>query len=97
MTRETARVRPCNHRDRFEKGKVSGFGYLVFSLPAPANDILNDFREMDVRFPTHELPYLHREPEKHIIKADTIAHCSSLSRRIKNNDHGGPATEMSLF
>src|SRR5437773_5941500 len=33
-----------------EKGKVSGFGYLVFSPLAPG--------QMDARFPIHELPYL---------------------------------------
>jgi hypothetical protein len=33
---------------RREKGKVSGFGYLVFSPPAPG--------QMDARFPTQELP-----------------------------------------
>jgi hypothetical protein len=33
-----------------KKGKVSGFGYLVFSPPAP--------EQMDARFPAHELPYL---------------------------------------
>jgi hypothetical protein len=84
-------------RGQTRKGQgVSLWSLGIFSF-GPADDMVNGFWEMDVRFPTHELPYLHREPEKHIIKADTIAHCSSLSRRIKNNDHGGPATEMSLL
>ncbi len=51
----TVRVRSCNHTDRFENSNVSGFGYLVFSPPAPADDMVNGFREMDARSPTHEL------------------------------------------
>ena len=41
-----------------ENGRVSSFGYLVFSPPAPADDMVNGFRKMDARFPTQELPYL---------------------------------------